>query len=148
MSTRTYYRGPDAVVTDRLFVWRTTPDKAYTVRDLRNVGVGRAETDKLRPYVPRVAGGAAVVSASAWFLVPSSAALVVGAVVISAPAALAIAGHWLRTNRWEIRAGYHAREVVLYATTDERTFNQVARALRRAMEDARSPSSRRIPAAA
>src|SRR4051794_23289815 len=29
MSKRTYYRGPDAVVTDRHFVWRTTPAKGF-----------------------------------------------------------------------------------------------------------------------
>ena len=27
MRTRTYYRGPDAVVTNELFVWRTSPPK-------------------------------------------------------------------------------------------------------------------------
>jgi hypothetical protein len=34
-----------------------------------------------------------------------------------------------------LQARYLGAEVVLYASTDARVFNQVARALRRAMED-------------
>ena len=46
MTTRTYYRGPDAVVTDQLFVWLTKPTRSYVVRDLRNVGLVRAQASR------------------------------------------------------------------------------------------------------
>jgi hypothetical protein len=140
MSTRTYYRGPDAVVTDRLFVWHTTPAKGFVVRDLRKVALGRTETDRLRAFTPHVAGGAAIAAAATWMLVHTPVALAVSAATVSVPAAFALAAHLVRVTRWELRASYHGREVLLYASTDERVFNQVARALRRAVEDARSPS--------
>src|SRR6266498_4841424 len=66
MSTRTYYRGPDAVVTDQFFVWRTTPTKSFVIRDLRNVGLLRSPSDGLRPYTVHVAGGALVLVGAAW----------------------------------------------------------------------------------
>jgi predicted oxidoreductase (fatty acid repression mutant protein) len=40
-----------------------------------------------------------------------------------------------RPTLLELRATWYGREVVLYTATDERVFNQVSRALRRAIED-------------
>jgi len=37
-------------------------------------------------------------------------------------------------RRWELRAARGGREVVIYSTVDETTFNQVARALQRVIE--------------
>lgn len=95
MNRRTYYRGPDAVVTDRLFVWHTAPTKSFIVQDLQNVGL-----------------------------------------------ALFATAFWrMRPRRWELRATYQGHEVILYASCDTRVFNQVARALRRAVEDTRRPAA-------
>ena len=41
MRTRTYYRGPDAVVTSEVFIWRTTPPKIFVIRELKRVGIVR-----------------------------------------------------------------------------------------------------------
>jgi hypothetical protein len=89
MSNRTYYRGPDAVVTDRFFIWHTTPTKGFDIRDLQHVGLVQP------PFVI------------------------------------------FARRRWELRATYRGRQVTLYSSFDSRVFNQVARALRRAVEDAR-----------
>jgi hypothetical protein len=41
----------------------------------------------------------------------------------------------LSTREWALWADYHGRSVTLYTSPDERVFNQVARALRRALEE-------------
>ena len=45
-----------------------------------------------------------------------------------------------RPRRSELQATYRGSRVVLYASSNVRVFNQVTRALRRAVEDARPPS--------
>ena len=138
MSTRTYYRGPDAVVTDRLFVWRTTPTKGYVVRDLRNVQLIHTR-DRLGPYAAPLAGGTLVLAAALWTMFGSPAMYALGALAIVGPAGVAI-GIRMRPRRWELRATYRGARVVIYASSDARVFNQVVRALRRSVEAAR-PSS-------
>jgi hypothetical protein len=140
MSNRTYYRGPDAVVTDRLFVWHTTPAKGFVVRDLRNVGLVRSEADRLRPHTAHVAGGALILVAATWSVFDTPAAYATGVLAVALPAAFATATRRLRPQRWEMRATYRGYEVVLYASSDVRVFNQVARALRRSVEDCRPPA--------
>jgi Family of unknown function (DUF6232) len=137
MSTRTYYRGPDAVVTDQLFVWLTKPTRGYVVRDLRSVGLVRTEANRLRSYTLHVASAALVLAVATWMTLDSPAAYVWGALAVAVPSAFAVARMRTRPQRWEIRATYRGTRVLLYASTDVRVFNQVARALRRAVEDAR-----------
>ena len=148
MSTRTYYRGPDAVVTDRLFVWLTKPTKGYVVRDLRSVGLVRTEVNHLRSYTLHVASGTLVLAAATWMTLDSPAAYALGALAIATPSAFAVARMRTRPQRWELRATYRGTRVLLYTSTDVRVFNQVARALRRAVEDARPPVDNRDLAAA
>jgi hypothetical protein len=140
MSNRTYYRGPDAVVTDRLFLWRTTPTKGFVIRDLRNVGRVRADVDQVRPYATHVVAGTAVLAAATWTLSQTPAAYFLGFLAIALPTGFWYAAWRSRPRRWELRANYRGVEVVLYASSDVRVFNQVTRALRRAVEDARPPS--------
>ena len=137
MHKRTYYRGPDALVTDRLFVWHTTPAKGFAVRDLRNVGLVRGDADPLRPYTLHVAAAALVLVAATWTMLDTPAAYVLGFLAVAVPGGFTAASMRSRPRRWELRANYRGLEVVLYASSDVRVFNQVARALRRAVEDAR-----------
>ena len=137
MSTRTYYRGPDAVVTDELFVWRGT---RFVIRNLRNVGRGRGDVDRLRPYQAYSATGALIVIAAAWATLDAPAAYALAGVAITIPVVLTVAARRIQPPRWELRATYHNQSVIIYASSDERVFNQVTRALRRSMEDARSPA--------
>lgn len=139
MSTRTYYRGPGAVVTDQLFVRLTRPARSYVVRDLRSVGLVRADVDRLRPYTLHVAGGTLVLAAATWMTLDSPAAYALGAVAVAMPSAFAVARLRMRPHRWELYATYRGSRVLLYASSDVRVFNQVTRALRRTMEDARPP---------
>jgi Family of unknown function (DUF6232) len=139
MSTRTYYRGPDAVVTDQLFVWLTRPARSYAVRDLRSVGLVRTEVNRLRSFTLHVAGGTLVLAAATWLALDSPAAYVLGALTVALPLTFVVAGMRARPQRWELQATYRGSRVLLYASADVRVFNQVARALRRAVEDARPP---------
>ena len=140
MSTRTYYRGPDALVTDQLLVWRTTSTKTYVVRDLRNVGLVRAGA---RPASPaRVALVSAITVAAigaGWTLVEPPIAYAVGLLAVTVPVGFAVPSLFRRPRPWELHATYRGAEVVLYACEDVQRFNQVTRALRRAIEDARPP---------
>jgi hypothetical protein len=141
MSTRTYYRGPDAVVTDKFLVWRTTPTKGFVVRDLRNVGLVRCpEADRSRPYTVHVAGGVLILAIAMWTVLDSPAAYIAGGLAVAIPAFVALASARRRPQRWELRATYRGTRVVIYASTNDRVFGQVTRALRRSVEDARPPS--------
>jgi uncharacterized protein DUF6232 len=137
MSKRTYYRGPDALVTDRLFVWHTTPAKGFLVRELRNVGMVRDEADPLRPYTAHVAAAALVLVGATWLMLDTPAAYVLGFLAVAVPGSFTAFSMRSRPRRWELRANYRGLEVVLYASSDARVFGQVARALRRAVEDSR-----------
>jgi hypothetical protein len=90
---RTYYRGPDAVVTSTVFATH----RLYAIRDLRDV------------RIHHVTNGLVL-----WRLRPQ---------------------HYL------LRATYRGATVTLYTSTDQRVFNQVTRALRRAIEDAHPPAA-------
>jgi hypothetical protein len=150
MSTRTYYRGPDAVVTDELFVWRTTPTKGFVVRDLHNVGRVRGNVGRLRPYSAHVTGAALVLVAATLTLLDTPAGYALGVLALAVPGVCtaAAATRRMRPQQWELHATYHGYEVVLYTSRDERVFNQVTRALRRAVEDARPASPKYGMAAA
>lgn len=134
MSTRTYYRGPDAVVTSEVFVWRTAPAQIFAIRELRNVGIARCGADSGRPHTMHAAGGS-VIAVAAWPTLDTPTLVAVGLLVVALPGAVA-AYRRLRPRLWELHGTYRDATVILYASTDARVFNQVARALRRAMEDA------------
>jgi hypothetical protein len=144
MGNRLYYRGKDAVVTDRLFVWQTTPTKGFVIHELHNVGLVHTSTARLRLAIVPVAGFILVTQLAAWttLTVPIAA---VTSVVAAAVLLLAIAVTGRRPRRWELHATYRGKEVVLYANADPRIFNQVARALRRAVEDGRRSMTARSP---
>ncbi len=134
---RIYYRGPDAVVTDGHFAWLGDPVRMVLIRDLRNVR--RAHTDARRgnPRALQVAFGALIVTAAGWTTL-GTPAVYVSAPLCAAIAGLCTAAYWrVRPQRWELLATYRGSTVTLYSTSDVRVFNQVARALRRAVEDSR-----------
>lgn len=131
---RTYYRGPDVVVTSTVFADRATA-QPYAIRDLRNVYISR--TERFEPSAAHVAVGLLIISAAAcplWHASPPYAlALVAGGM----PALAAGAVLWRRRPQtFQLRATYRGAAVTLYVSADERVFNQIARALRRAIEDA------------
>lgn len=138
---RTYYRGPEAVVTSEAFVGRTAPARPFAIRDLRNVCITRSDANGFRPTAVHAVGGLLIIAVAAWPLWLASPLLALTLVVLGMPGLVAVAVFWRhRPQRWELRATYQGQVVQLYSSLDERVFNQVTRALRRAIEDARPPS--------
>ncbi|MEV6489348.1 DUF6232 family protein [Actinoplanes sp. NPDC051633] len=135
MSTRTYYRGPDAVVTSELFVWRTKPARIFVIRELGHVGITCGDPDRARPHTTHAAAGSAALAIAVWLIVDAPVLLVATCLAVALPVA-AIGAYWrLRPRLWRLHATYRGDDVVLYASTNGRVFNQVIRALRRAIED-------------
>ena len=131
---RTYYRGPDAAVTDELFIWQTRATKVFVVSELRHVSLERETGSRLGRVVAAVL---LAVAGAVWvqLALPARWYAGIGALTV----ALVVAGWPPRTRVWALRAGYRGDEqVTLYTTADQRVFHQVSRALRRAVEDARS----------
>jgi hypothetical protein len=46
-----------------------------------------------------------------------------------------------KISLWQVQATYRGSRVTIYASSDERVFNQVTRALSRAIADGRSSSA-------
>jgi hypothetical protein len=130
---RTYYRGPDAAVTDDLFIWQSGPTRAFVVAELRGVSMERRERSRLGRVVAAVL---LAVAGAGWVQLelPARWYVGIGALVV----ALVVAGWPPHTRVWALTAAYRGDDqVTLYSSADPRVFHQVSRALRRAMEDAR-----------
>ena len=135
MRTRTYYRGPDALVTSELFVWRISPPKTFVIRELTNVGIARSDVGRDRPHTAQAAGSV-VLAIAVWPVLETSAVTVAVVLAVAIPGVVVATYRRMRPQCWELHATYRNGAVVLYANRDVRVFNQVSRALRRAMEDA------------
>lgn len=128
---RTYYRGPDAVITDTHFVWQTPAVQIFAIDDLddvrleRSINAGPSGVE----FVAGIGLLALTVLGGLEFGPKAAAPLAVALVALSV-FALRRRGR----QAWEIRARYRAQEVVVYTSPDPRVFNQVTRALRRTME--------------
>jgi hypothetical protein len=141
MSKRLHYSSPEVVVTDELFIRRGRPLKSYAIRDLHNVGVLRSSAEPASPTTVLTVAAGTVVSVSAgWILLEPPTAYAVGLLAVTVPLACTVPSMVRRGGRgWELHAIYRGSDVVLYASFDERQFNQVKRALRRAIENSRPP---------
>jgi hypothetical protein len=137
---RIYYRAPDAVVTSDHFVHRTAATtEAFLVRDLRDVCISEPRrTSRIAPFIVGGALLALAVTAPLWQL---SKLYAIGALGV---AGLVIAGGVMVVRsrpRRVLQGTYRGAVVTLYESTDARVFNQVSRALRRAVENRRPPRS-------
>ena len=138
MSKRIYYRGPDAVVTDELFIWRGTSARSFLVRDLHNVGEVRVAAEPASPAtVLTVAAGTVAAVGAGWTLLQPPTAYAIGLLAVTVPLAFTVPSMVRRARGWELHATYRGTDVVLYACADERRFGQVKRALRRSLENGR-----------
>jgi hypothetical protein len=136
---RIHYSGRDVVVTSELFV-RCEPWETFAIRDLRNVYVTREEADGSNAAA--LFAGAGAVLASATLIYSVAGPWVAIALLALAAVGVACFVVWWqhRPHRQVLRAEYQGVLVVLYASADMRVFNQVKRALQRAMEN-RPPMS-------
>jgi len=109
---RTYYRGPDAVVTDTHFVWQDSIVRIFAIDDLADV--------RLERRAPARRAGMELVLVLALLATAVFAGLRFGLLVAAPPvvAAVLVLIFLRRPGRhaWEIRARYRAREVTLYAS--------------------------------
>jgi len=131
---RTYYRGNDALVTSELFVRRTTSAKSFVIRDMRNVCIaGDTGSGRSMLLIITAAGFLGLTATAAAWTINGRYALFFLAITL--PIALGATLAWQRQHaRWELRAQYRGRPVTLYTSRNVRVFNQVTRALRRAIE--------------
>lgn len=132
---RTYYRGPDASVTDERFVWFTATPRVFFVRDLYDVVVvRRIRTDRGPDAAMVVSTVFATLAVMSWLVIGAVVGASVGVVAITV-ASLAMATRRHRpTHFWQLRATCLGVEVVLFEAVEERVFNQVKRALLRSLE--------------
>ncbi len=131
---RTYYRGPDCLVTETHFVHLLAGgDRAFLVSDLLEVGTTRRRGPNYVPVVVAVSVvvlGGAIVSVfmpHPWVWVTAGmvavAALVVGRSVLNR--------HPLT---YALQASHRGVPVELYTSTEAQRFAQVCRALQRSLE--------------
>jgi len=145
---RTFYDGPDALVTENHFIWRTDPLRAFVIGDLRDVRLVQRDVGSRRVILTAASiAAAALIVAPGWLLLDTPVGRLV--LLAAAIAAVTLATFGRRSvHQWELRAAYQSREVVLYTTLELRTFNQVTRALRRSLESAARARGRYRMAAA
>jgi hypothetical protein len=140
---RTYYRGPDAFVSDERFIWLASAPRVFAVRDLHDVVLVRGRVIDRRPDVALVGAVAvSVFAAIGWAaLGPAIGAALAAAAAVTAAAAVATRQR-RAVRTWQVRASCRGVTVTVYESADLRVFNQVTRALRRAVEDSRQDPSR------
>jgi uncharacterized protein DUF6232 len=130
---RTYYRGPDAAVTDELLIWQAGGTRSFVVAELHDLGLVRQQGTRLWHVV---AGVLLAAGGGVWVQLALPARWPVG--ITALVLALAVALWPPRVRGWTLRGRYRgAQGVELYSSTDLRVFNQVTRALRRSIEDSR-----------
>ena len=135
---RTYYRGPDALVTQERFVWRTSSPRIFVVRGLQHAVLVRCNVPDRRPSPALlVALMMTVLATVSWMLVSPTVGAVLGFLAVLTAVATLATQPRRTVYEWQVRATYQGAHVTVYASVDQRVFNQVARALRRAIEDGR-----------
>ena len=147
---RTYYRGPDALLTDEHFVWRTpTSTRIFAVGELRDVGLVRGEGIAATPGAMIVSAiGLVTLTVASWSLVGPAVGYAAAALAVVIAMIVVTSGRRRAARTWRLQATYRGLSVTLYSSADLQRFNQVARALRRAIEVSRQdgPVGRLTPA--
>ena len=146
---RTYYRGSDALVTDDHFVWRTSSTHIFAVGELRNIVIVRGPLTGANQGPALVAGvGLLLLAATSWIILGSTVGYTATAAAILLTLMIMSLSGRRTTRLWHLVANYRGGPVTVYATSDERIFNQVTRALRRCTENSRPVHRREDLAAA
>ncbi|MGX6604310.1 DUF6232 family protein [Micromonosporaceae bacterium Da 78-11] len=132
---RIYYRGPDAVVTSDLFVRRTPSTETYVISDLREVCIARHAGHGRAKALFAITVGLLILTIATttglWFV-----SLLCGCAALTTLVYALVRQQ--QPAHWELQALYHGEFVQLYSSSEDRVFNQVARALRRSIEAQRT----------
>jgi hypothetical protein len=136
MTMTIYYVSKKLVITERAMIIRRTPEVRIPVADLHPVRAERHVTavPGRRPPLIHLAGGALALVAITGPVLDSPAVLVSAVLTVFTAAAVAGIRRRARTTAWELWATYREAEICLYRTASEREFNQIKRALLRALE--------------
>ncbi|WP_305787695.1 DUF6232 family protein [Symbioplanes lichenis] len=133
---RTYYRGPDAIVTGRHFVWLAAPTQVFHFDAVREVRVVRGE--------PAAQAIGALLAGTAGLVTLAGVAYAYAGRSVGLAATAAAALFWLlvlttvrrrAARTWSLEADYAGTWTIVYSSADITAFNQVKRAVRRNLED-------------
>ena len=131
----TFYLSKHLAITDRTVVIRREPVVRIPVAELRSVrGEQRTTAVRGRPALVQLAGAALALGVISVPVLDSPVALVSTLLTVVAAATVGRTRHRTRTTVWELRAVYRQVEICLYRTANEREFNQIKRAMLRALE--------------
>jgi hypothetical protein len=129
-----FYRSQELLISRDAFVPLFSPDQ-FALADLRRIQVSRGASDTgARRLATNAAVGALALVATVGLLTDAPRGWALAVVGIVGTAALALISHAVRRPRWQLQAEHNGATILLYSTTDERTFGQVKRALVRALE--------------
>jgi hypothetical protein len=131
-----YYVSKKLAITERVLIIRRTPEVRIPVADLHSVRAEQHVTEVRgrRPPLVHLAGGAVALVVITGPVLDSPAVLVSALLTLVAAATVSGIRRRARTTVWELWATYRAAEVCLDRTASEREFNQIKRALLRALE--------------
>jgi Family of unknown function (DUF6232) len=135
---RTYYRGPHAFVTADRFVWRLDTPKIFALSELRDIRrVVHVPQGRRTDAVLVAAAGSMAFAAASWVVVgPVIGAVAVGLSIIAAMVA-ASTRRFRDTRSYRVVATVQGARTVIFEARDLQVFNQVTRALSRAVDDGR-----------
>jgi hypothetical protein len=135
---RTYYRGPNAFVTADRFVWRLDTPRIFPVRELRDIRrVEHVPQGRRADVVIVAAAGSIAFAAVGWVVV--GPVIGAAAVTLSVMASMvAVTTRKFRDTRsYRLVATVGGVRTVIFEAREMRVFNQVARALSRAVDEDR-----------
>jgi hypothetical protein len=131
-SMTTLYRGPRGLVTHDVIATADTNWRPVPFASLSDVHIVRTGSVH-RPVVPRVFGVGALAIAVAAIPVRGVPAIVV-AMLLATVALVDVLSSRKDSVRWELVAHRAARRCVLFRSLDQREFDQLCRAVQRALE--------------
>lgn len=133
---RTYYRGPDATVKADRFVWLLDTPQIFALRELRDIRrVEHVPQGRSADAVLVSAAGSVAVAAASWvFVGPVIGAVAVTLAVVAAIGAVSTR-RYRSTRSFRVVATVRGVRTIIFETREETVFNQVTRALSRAVDD-------------
>jgi hypothetical protein len=138
---RIYYRGPDAFLTDEHLTWNGPERVDFAIRDLREVGRVQSVAAGLSAWTVLVVSTVLAFFVAGWLVLAPATTYPLSFLVLAVSVATLVVRQRRKVSLWQVQATYHGSRVTIYASSDERVFNQVTRALCRAIQDARSSSA-------